>query len=417
MPCETSDLVTSTPEYSPSSMAIAESGASSPEDSCSLNRHVSTSPSSLPCAENTASLEIAGTEYLDKALSQWAAFSSKGNGDWNMDRCVALAETLPSITPHRHVRPMAPASSKPKALPQSGNASEIEPHWSISETFSSVKEREDAADINRYFGGPKGPQYPGIFKYGIHFSPSYSQQELYRTVIVSNLSPNANLGALLAQVRGGLVVDAKLLDTVKLTGQKSAMITFLTQKAAAAFLKYAKNNPILINGIAAKLPTPTYPIRISLRKAILEHHHTRCLKIIYFPKGISPQQLHVDLNPCLTMKPDPDRITYIHKGADNILELHFSSVDKAGHAYRVLSSSKAYRGCTPLFAPDPCARPLGETASLETPQMGCFGGAETATECATAPAAEPIPVDQSGRLDKVEWESDAEQCRGRGFAT
>lgn len=295
------------------------------------------------------------------------------------------------------------------------NASAVEPRWSISKTFHSIQEREDAALLNRSHGGPSELRCPDLFKHGIRFNPPDNERDVYRTVIVSNLSPHIKLGNLLDHVRGGQVIDVKLLDTVKITGMKSALIVFLHEYAAMAFEDYTKNYPVIIDGVAAQVrvvSTPTWPLRIPLRKAIFDHHHTRCLKVFHFPEQISAQRFRADLNTCLKM--DFDRITYGHKQKDGVLELHFSSVDWAGHAFGMLSSYKAYRGCTPLFAPDPCAQPL---ETLEDRRMACTAQVRSAINGNAVSNAELTTVDQSGRLAKAEFENEAERRHGRGFVT
>lgn len=210
-------------------------------------------------------------------------------------------------------------------------------------------------------------------------------------------------------------MDAKLLDTIQITGKKSALIIFLHEHAAMAFENYAKKTPVMISGVTAQVrvvSTPTWPIRIPLRKAIFDHHHTRCLEVYNFPEQISARRLRNDLMVCVEMY--SDRITYMQKRKDGIVELQFSSVDWAGHAYGMLSSYRSYQTCTPYFAPDPCARPL---ESLQGQQMACTAVVEPVAKHAAAPDVEPAAVDQSGRLAKVEWGSDPDICRGRGFAT
>lgn len=297
------------------------------------------------------------------------------------------------------------------------SASEIEPRWRISETFKSSRERENAASFNRFNGGPNELRYPDLFKYGIRFNPPDSDHDVYRTIIVSGLSPDISLSTVLNHVRGGAIVDAKLLDTINITGKKSALITFLHEHAAMGFEEYTRDNPIIINNVAAQVRVvsqPTWPMRVPLRKAIFDRQHTRCLKVVNFPEQITAQRFRADLDICMDIRMNPDRVTYMQKGKDGLLELQFSSIDWAGHAYGMLSSYRAYRDCTPLFAPDPCAQPV---ETVQDQQMACTTETKSVTDNTTVPDAEATAVDHSGRLAKVEWRSDAERCRGRGFAT
>ena len=401
------------------SVSLPESDDSSLEDSQSLSRTLSTPPSSVSTGNGTASLKLTDTNCLNNASSQLATLLPEGYDDRYPESCIALkrdiAQTLPSVHTYKQVQSSTPASSGLQKQPETVNASAVEPRWSISETFHSSQERENAALLNRSIAGSSELRYPDLFKHGIRFNPLENERDVYRTVIVSSLSPDIKLGTLLNFVRGGPVIDVKLLDTVKITGMKSALIIFLHEYAAMAFEDFTKNHPVIIDGVAAQVhvvPTPTWPMRIPLRKAIFDHHHTRCLKVVNFPEQISAQRFRADLNTCLKM--DFDRVTYMHKRKDGILELHFSSVDWAGHAFGMLSSYRAYRGCTPLFAPDPCAQPL---ETLEDQRMACTAKARSVINGTAVPDVGLTTVDQSGRLAKVEFENEAEQCRGRGFVT
>ena len=416
VPWEASDTIT-LPRTN--SVSLLELDDSSLEDSLSLVRSGSTPQSSISSGNGTASPKLTGTKCLKNASSQLAKLVPEGSDASYPESCIALkretAQTLPGVNTYEQAQPSTPASSSLKKQPETVNASALEPRWSISEIFHSSKEREDAALLNRSIGGSSELRYPDFFKHGIRFDPSDNERDIYRTVIVSSLSPDIKLGTLLGHVRGGSVVDVKLLDTVKITGMKSALITFLHEYAAMTFEDYTKNHPVIINGVTAQVhvvSTPTWPMRIPLRKAIFDHHHTRCLRVINFPEQISPQRFRADLNTC--MKMDFERVIYMHKRKDGVLELHFSSVDWAGHAFGMLSSYRAYRGCTPLFAPDPCAQP---PETLGDPRTACTAKATPVVINGTAlPAAGPTAVDQSGRIAKVEFENEAERRRGRGFA-
>lgn len=189
-------------------------------------------------------------------------------------------------------------------------------------------------------------RYPDLFKYGIRFNPPDSDHDVYRTIIVSGLSPDISLSTVLNHVRGGAIVDAKLLDTINITGKKSALITFLHEHAAMGFEEYTRDNPIIINNVAAQVRVvsqPTWPMRVPLRKAIFDRQHTRCLKVVNFPEQITAQRFRADLDICMDIRMNPDRVTYMQKGKDGLLELQFSSIDWAGHAYGMLSSYRAYR--------------------------------------------------------------------------
>lgn len=411
MPHSSSDSVAPLPEFDTNFVAFTESGDRSP-DSNSPSRLISTSTVFNSWANGPSAPNIASTNFLEKASSQLASLASKRDEDESLDGPIA---TLPNISTREQAGPSISASTKLQSLPEKVKGSEIEPRWSLSKTFISNQARESAASLNRRNGGPGELQYADLFKYGIRFNPADSERDVYRTIVVSNISPAISLGTLLNHVRGGLVIDAKLLDTVKIIGNNSALITFLHEHAAMAFECYANQNSFTIGGIPAQarvVPTPTWPIGIPLRKAIFDHHHTRCLEVYNFPWQVPAHRLRNDLAVCKEM--EFDRITHMQKRTDGILELHFSSVDCASHAYRVLSCFfSVYRDCTPYFTKDPCDQLL---ESLNGQHIAYTAEMGIVTKDSATPDPESATVDQSGRLSKVEWESDPELCRGRGFA-
>ena len=321
------------------------------------------------------------------------------SGDSSPDEPISSATKTVQISPspntHEQAGPPIPPLTKPEKLPEEVDTSTIEPRWNISKTFKSREECEIAASVNRRNGSRDESKYPDFFRYGIRFSPLDSEHDVYRTIIISNISPGITVGTILNHVRGGIVINATLLDTVKITGKKSALITFLHEHAAMAFEDHANKYPVIIGGVPAQIKvisTPTYPMRITLRKAIFDHRQTRCLEVYNFPEQISAQRLRNDLAICMETN-----ITYMQKRKD-VLKLEFSSIAYAGLAFDILSGDGGdgtYQCCTPYFVPDPCAQAL---ETINNQQIACLAEPEMVTKDATAPDPEPAAVDRSGRL-------------------
>lgn len=198
----------------------------------------------------------------------------------------------------------------------------------------------------------------------LRFYPDFGETNVHRTIVMSNLPPDVTLSELLDRVRGGLVFAAHLLDTVSITGNYSAMITFLDGHAAVAYEKYAKLHPIIFHGLPAKvsISTPTWPISSERRNCIIDRQQTRCLEIPNFPSNISPTILQSDLKTCSSMS--ANWVVYKCLTKRGLLKIHFSSIEHAFRAYNVLMKRLRYENCTIYFVPDPCARPL---ATLENP--------------------------------------------------
>ena len=256
--------------------------------------------------------------------------------------------------------------------------------------------------------GPHEHMVPNIFKYGVRFDPDPSEHNIYRTITINGLPLDMTISTLLGKVRGGLVVDAKLLNIKEISGSKAALITFFHEHSALAYEEYAESHPRLFNNPSVEvktLSTPTWPLSFSLRKAIEEHKYTRCLEVYNFPKHISQEKFRNDIRICPQM--NGDRIEYMAKREDGVLELRFSSIDYAGQGFGMFTCFRDYKRCKAIFVQDPCAMPL------ETLDQGLDGQAKVSKEVSSEP--EYVPTEEeTGRLTKVEWESEPEISRGRG---
>ena len=237
--------------------------------------------------------------------------------------------------------------------------------WGSGKLFSSAQERDIAISMHKRSAGRQDFAFPDMFKYGICYTPGSSVRDVYRTISISGLLSTITMNALLMKVRGGMIVSAILLDTTTITGFHTALVTFLHEHSAVLLEDYAVQHPAKFCGHGVKvelLSKPTWPMPNSLRKAIYEHGHTRCLHVHYFPPNISPEDLRCDLRVCPAMV--SDRIESMHMRGDNVLELRFESIGEAGKAYGFLTTRRNYRQCKVEFASDPCAQPLGSLAGL-----------------------------------------------------
>lgn len=232
--------------------------------------------------------------------------------------------------------------------------------------FSSSTELEKTVQAHQKVADAQELQIPNIFKYGIGFNPDPAEHDVYRTIVISCLPLNITLGVLLNQVRGGLIVDAKVLDTISVANSKTALVVFYHEHAARAYCEHTQTYPLTFAKSVSRVTLvskPTWPIPISLQKAIVDHQHTRCLEVHKFPRQISPASLRQDLHICsaVTM----DAIEYMAMRTDGILEIRFSAIKYAEQAYGVLNSNHNYRQCNTNFMPDPCAHPLVVPAGIK----------------------------------------------------
>lgn len=235
----------------------------------------------------------------------------------------------------------------------------IKPLWKVSTIFPSEKLRNETIKIHKHEVGSSGLKFPDLFKYGLRFNPSASIPNVYRTVLFKGLSTDTTLAQLLEHVRGGTVIDAKLLDTEKITGNNTALVVFFCENEALACEDYSKTHPIVVNNQAIlvnALPTPTYPMSLNLRTAVEDYRHTRCLEIYNYPRHVPLAALRADLRICPQM--EGDRIVHVDMRKDGVLEIHFSAINYAGQAFAMFTSFRLYRGCKAYFMEDPCSQPV-----------------------------------------------------------
>ncbi len=289
----------------------------------------------------------ANSEGNISLLQQNAAYNAGGEGSSRL------------AMPHRSEKSALPASSLFKVLEEPKHVASTEPRWSRSTFFEIDRELSGALFINQRTAGFDDLRYPGFFKYGLRFTPSHDQRNVYRTVTISGIPANITLRMILDGVRGGAVFESKLLDTLKVTGSNTALIIFLHEHSALAYEEHAKKHPIIFSGLVAKVtvvPTPTWPIKPKLRKAVFNHQHSRCLEVYQFPTSISHSGLRKDIGHCEEL--NYDDLVHIEMREDGILMLQFSSIDGADWAYGMLSSLRAYQNCAPYFTSDPCSQSL-----------------------------------------------------------
>ena len=297
---------------------------------------------------------------VNKAFSQLKVLDSEG-GD--LDKAMAIVSRLAGKVSSFEVEPSQPTAQAPtegqdlRSL--TGNYF-IEPRWSPDRTLDSTQDRTTTVLINRRStrAGARDVPCPDFFKHGIRYVPRPTEQDFYRTVVISGLPLSITMETILEKVRGGLLIDAKLLRTTDITGSNTLLVTFLHEHSALAFEDHAKKNPIVLNNVFAQvavIPTPTWPISINLRTSI-EEGRTRCVEIHGLPPNISLPTLRQELTNSPVMK--STSLEYIKLRANGVLELRFCSIRAAEHSSTLFRKTLRYRGCTIQYLPDPCAQPL-----------------------------------------------------------
>ncbi|CAK7231372.1 hypothetical protein SCUCBS95973_007889 [Sporothrix curviconia] len=206
-----------------------------------------------------------------------------------------------------------------------------------------------------------------------------------RSLLIQNIPYEYSLHKLLAHVRGGAIVMARLAPDTMGTGHgQVAMITFKTpeeastgEKITSALLSRSEANEGQALNSTPKisvtlLPTPTYPSRETIVQATPApgfslapvEAKTRCIYVTDFPK----QYIH-DL--CTELMFGANRFPSKMHALEEIwfegdtLHLQFASMQEAEKAHRIISifHFRKYSGQV-HYRPDPCAATVSNMNSL-----------------------------------------------------
>ena len=186
-------------------------------------------------------------------------------------------------------------------------------------------------------------------------------QEAFHTVMIYNVSADCTMRNILEGVRGGMILDAKLLDTTTITGSNTAMLTFVESTAAVTFTEHVSRYGLSISGSVVRaflVQVPTARIKLGQIRAIKSHFHSRCLRVRNLPLSATLEELCCDLQPHKAT--NIDLIERMSINNDGVLELRFFSVTAAEDAFGFLTlrGVKAkYWQCLVVYGADPCAEP------------------------------------------------------------
>ena len=197
-----------------------------------------------------------------------------------------------------------------------------------------------------------GPNYSGSIPsfYGQSYMPTPNQE--FRTVTISRLTANITLLDVLNKIRGGAVVESQLLNTVAITGFKTARIVFLEEFSALQF----EDNALVHANMFWGMNVSVELVSAATRPTQYNHGHSRCIEVHNFPPAVRPAGLLAALGH------EFRHPIYWEKLNNGNIILHFSSMEKAAYASGLLP--RTYRGCRPQYIADPCAEPLEGEALL-----------------------------------------------------
>lgn len=251
-----------------------------------------------------------------------------------------------------------------RALFMKGRSSKQEIRWSSEvgmarhglrprcDFYQSNTLCDQAAELHREVTGIRAGQgrAPEFFRYGIRYIPRPIDHNVLRTVLINGLPDNTTALDLLQKVRGGLVLNAQLVQVP--TKGKAALITFLDESAATAYAGFAAKHPIKIHSMTLRvrsLSTPTWPTPHSTLELVTNAKTTRCFEIPNMRKGATLSGVQEVLKfPGMTT----NGLEYSRIRNETTLQLRFTSIQYAIQAYEM------YHACARRWLPDPCAQPV-----------------------------------------------------------
>lgn len=228
--------------------------------------------------------------------------------------------------------------------------------WTTTSSFDNSDE-ERKASIRE--SSPKS-RFLGFYQHGLVFMPRESDDNVYRTVAITNLPLNMKLKTLFKGILGGGVYSAHLMNMERSAGFHMAIVTFVYERAASAYAGFAADGGVYFEGQRAKvtlLKTATYPMPAAMEKDIFTEDHTRCLSIC--GPSDANRFVHV-VNYIQSQFPMLFELgdTVDENETETELTVRLNSIAAAQTIMLSLSSAPWLSGCDVDFAPDPCARPL-----------------------------------------------------------
>ena len=233
-----------------------------------------------------------------------------------------------------------------------------QPQWTLTKAsvFDSGHEERAAACQGGSVFDRKGANGISFFQWGLRFiprSPS-AHDDVYRTVTIDHLPPHVTLDQILPRICGGAIYSATLLDTKAIVQSYTALVVFVHQNGALAFLRRVADEGFYIGASPAEVhpvPTPTYVIGADMDRQINRLGRTRCI-VVSSPRARLRKVIHATLAKSVYGcsvegfgdRDEPDEVT-----------VRFFSIKMAIGAFVFLTQHVGLDDCKLRFAADPCA--------------------------------------------------------------
>jgi len=197
----------------------------------------------------------------------------------------------------------------------------------------------------------------------VMYRPGAQDENVYRTVVATNIPLTTSLSAVLGEMHGGIIVSAKLMETSPITknSTNSAMIFFLLESSARQFVEKYTNQELSkvlgqdisgesgTNGIAyTLLNTPTHPMCAEEMNLVHNKGHTRHISLHNVTPPISPQELQASMMSC---EPQRDDCAIINATLhdDGVMRIEVSSIRAAKNVFEWLTCNPRFSEATARF--------------------------------------------------------------------
>jgi len=229
--------------------------------------------------------------------------------------------------------------------------------WAVSDStvFANSEEELRAARYPGNLIGREGLKNNMFFQWGSRYIPSPDADNVYRAVVIEELPLHVTLDQILLRIHGGQIYSASLFDTtpLTLTGSPTAMITFVNQDGALAFLRRVAREGFYVGFALARVrpvPTPTYLMSTTMEDFILRRGGTRCLVV----KSRHPM-IKKSLHSALAKSSFSTHVEcFGDRDGEGVVTVRFHSIGMAMRAYEFLSSQDIFKGKV-KFETDPCS--------------------------------------------------------------
>lgn len=174
--------------------------------------------------------------------------------------------------------PVDPLNNAPTPVPWDGNID-----WTTNGAgvFDDSEEAHNAVVNQSNLPIRERSSNTWMVQNGLRYMPPSDTVDAFRTVKIDLLPAYISLAQILFQIRNFEIYCAYLLNTINLSGSKTAVITFVRQTTTALFLHHTVWGLQIGDHLArvSLVETPTSPIPWAMERLITQDGYTRCLVV------------------------------------------------------------------------------------------------------------------------------------------